>query len=205
MKTSGRGSRVTGGVPGLLLDRDGTLCEDVGYLDSPEQLRLIEGSSTALRLARSAGYRIAIVTNQSGVARGLFDMQTVDRTHERLNQLLALEGARFDAAFVCPHHPDYGDGPDAGRCACRKPEPGLLLRAARDLELDLSASYTIGDRYRDLQAGQRAGTRTILVRTGYGAKEFEYHPDCEDVRPDHVADDLLEAVRWILARRSPSR
>jgi D-glycero-D-manno-heptose 1,7-bisphosphate phosphatase len=202
MNADFRGSGETRGFPGLLLDRDGTLCEEVGYLDSPDRLRLIEGASTALRLARAAGFRIAIVTNQSGVARGLFDLETVQRIHEKLRDMLECDGSRIDAAFTCPHHPQFGDDPTGADCGCRKPAPGLLLRAARELDLNLSASYTIGDRYRDLLAGARAGTRTILVRTGYGSREFRYHPDHEEVQPDHVAENLLDAVKWIL-RQDP--
>jgi D-glycero-D-manno-heptose 1,7-bisphosphate phosphatase len=192
-------------VPGprgraLLVDRDGTICEEVGYLASAERLRLIPGSAAALRRAREAGFRTVIVTNQSGVARGLLDESAVDEIHEELRRLLRLEGALVDAIYYCPHHPEHGDDRYRRDCDCRKPRPGMLLRAARELGLNLAASYTIGDRVRDLIAGHRVGTRTVLVRTGYGAREVEYHASGDAFRPDHVAADLAEAVDWILTR-----
>ena len=178
--------------PGLLLDRDGTLCELVPYLSDPGQTRLVPGAAGALRRAREAGYRIAVVSNQSGVARGLFGGGAVAAVHRALDEQLAREGAAVDGYFVCPHHPDY-----TGACGCRKPAPGMLREAASELGLDLRRSWMIGDADGDLRAGAVAGARSVLVRTGYGreqesaARRWAYR--------GLVADDLPDAIGRILA------
>jgi len=179
---------------GILIDRDGTLCAEVGYLDRVERLRLLPGSAKAIRQAVDAGFLAAVITNQSGVARGYFPEERVLQIHASLRQRLAAAGARLHGIYHCPHHPAAG-------CECRKPKPGMLLRAADDLELDLGRSYMIGDCLSDLDAGLRAGARPVLVLTGHGRRERERaHPP---VRPAHVAADLRDAVRWILREASP--
>jgi len=149
--------------PAVFLDRDGTLIKEVDYLSDPDRVELIPGAGEALKALSASGFRLVLVTNQSGVARGLFNVETLDSIHERLTELLHEAGASLDGIYTCNHHPDFGPP-----CSCRKPEPGLLLQAAEDLQLDLKCSWMIGDAARDLEAGRRAGAESLLVRTGKG-------------------------------------
>jgi D-glycero-D-manno-heptose 1,7-bisphosphate phosphatase len=152
----------------VFLDRDGTLIEEVHYLASTEQVRLIPGAADAVRGLNAAGVLVVVVTNQAGVARGYFPEGRVADVHARLSALLAEHGAHIDAYFYCPHHPTEGVGAYRVACACRKPKPGLLLAAARELDIDLARSWMIGDKLCDAQAGVAAGCRSLLVRTGHG-------------------------------------
>ncbi len=155
--------------PAVFLDRDGVLIEEAEYLSDPAGVRLTPGAADAVARLNRAGWPVVVVTNQSGVARGMFPLERVFEIHARIDELLATAGARIDGWFVCPHHPTAGVGPYRVECGCRKPKPGMLLRAAADLGLDPAKSWMIGDRPSDLQAGAAAGCRTVLVRTGYGA------------------------------------
>jgi D-glycero-D-manno-heptose 1,7-bisphosphate phosphatase len=152
----------------VFLDRDGTLIEEVNYLSSPEQVRLIPGAADAVRRLNDACVLVVVVTNQAGVARGYFPESRVGEVHARLAALLAEHGAHIDAFYHCPHHPTAGVGAYRVACDCRKPKPGLLLTAARELDIDLSRSWMIGDKLCDAAAGEAAGCRSILVRTGHG-------------------------------------
>jgi len=180
--------------PAVFLDRDGTLNREVDYLSSPDQVELLEGAAAGLRALAQAGFALVVVTNQSGVARGYFDEATLARIHERLIELLAAEDVRLDGLEWCPHHPDHG-----GPCACRKPAPGMLERAAAALDLDLTASWIVGDAARDLDAGEAVGVSGVLVRTGKGASELARLSGAGRA-PAQVADDLAEAARVILAK-----
>ncbi|HKB16948.1 MAG TPA: HAD family hydrolase [Planctomycetota bacterium] len=172
---------------GVLLDRDGTIVEDPEFLRAPDQVRLLPGAASALRKLRRAGFRLAVVTNQSGIARGLFDEATLENIHRRLRELLAAEGAALDGIYVCPHHPEEGRPPYRADCDCRKPRPGLLLRAIREMDLDPARSYGVGDSPRDLEAAAAAGVPFVAL--GF-----------EDARASHRAADLEGAAAWILAR-----
>ena len=152
----------------VFLDRDGTLIEEVNYLAHPEQVRLIPGAADAVRALNAAGVLVVVVTNQAGVARGYFPEARVAAVHAHLSALLAEHGARVDAYYHCPHHPTAGLGRYRVDCDCRKPKPGLLLAAARELDIDLSRAWMIGDKPCDAGAGRAAGCRTLLVRTGHG-------------------------------------
>lgn len=185
----------------MFIDRDGTLNEEVGYLDHPRRLRLLAGSAEAIRRLNRAGFKAVVMTNQSGVARGYLSLEVLQAVNDALVGQLKAEHAFLDGVYVCVHHPTEGEAPYRARCDCRKPAPGLLLRAASDLGVDLARSWTVGDKISDVLAGQRAGTRSILVLTGYGLGEWEYRRARWPTAPDHVADDLLAAVEWILARR----
>jgi D-glycero-D-manno-heptose 1,7-bisphosphate phosphatase len=178
----------------VFLDRDGTLIEEVGYLDSLERLRLFPFSVDAVRLLNRAGFAVVVVTNQSGVARGYFDEPVVESTHRHLADVLARGGARVDGFYYCPHHPDGRVAAYRMACDCRKPRPGLLLRAARELNVALPRSFVVGDRAHDIATGVNAGVRGVLVRTGYGrAHEAEAASSAAA-----VTDNLAQAVAWIL-------
>lgn len=184
----------------ILMDRDGTLCDEVGYVNHEDRLRLPERSAAAVRLANQAGFQTVVITNQAGVARGYFGEDLVGRVHDRLRELLDAHGARLDGVYYCPHHPDVGEPPYRRSCRCRKPRAGLLERARDEMGIDLPRSYMVGDSIKDIQAGRSAGTTTVLVLTGYGKGELHYGSEGWPVRPHHVAGDLLEAVEWILER-----
>ncbi len=176
----------------VFLDRDGTLIEEVNYLSAPEQVRLIPGAAEAVRRINELGVLVVIVTNQAGVARGYFPESRVAEVHAHLSTLLAEHGARIDAYFHCPHHPTEGIGAYRVACACRKPKPGLLLTAAREMSIDLPRSWMIGDKLCDAAAGKSAGCRTLLVRTGHG----------RDLPAEmNSAADLAEAVKTLLGDR----
>jgi D-glycero-D-manno-heptose 1,7-bisphosphate phosphatase len=176
----------------VFLDRDGTINEEVNYLDDVENLRLIQGAGQAVHLLNQAALPAILVTNQSAIGRGYLTTARLNELHRELARRLAGYDAHLDAIYYCPHRPDEG-------CACRKPQPGLLEWAAEEHGLDLSRCFLIGDKASDLEAGRRAGCRTVLVLTGYGAEQRA----AIEARtpPDSVARDLLEAVRWILAQR----
>lgn len=178
--------------PAVFLDRDGTINEEVNYLDRADDLRLIQGAGQAIHLLNEAALPVILVTNQSAIGRGYSSKARLDEVHRELARQLAGYDAHLDAIYYCPHLPDQG-------CACRKPQPGLLERAAEEHGLDLGRCFLIGDKASDLEAGRRAGCRTVLVLTGYGA---EQRAGIEaGIPPDSVARDLLEAVHWILAQR----
>lgn len=184
----------------IFLDRDGTINEEVRYLHRKEDLRFLEGVPEALRRLKHAGYRLIIVTNQAGVARGYYGEDAVRELHVYMNELLAAQGAQIDAFFYCPHHPEAGISGYGIRCDCRKPQTGMFEQAARQFEIDKSASWMIGDKRIDAEAGKRFGVHTILVGTGYGAEEHEKQR-CEGSEPpyEYYADTLSDAVGVILS------
>jgi D-glycero-D-manno-heptose 1,7-bisphosphate phosphatase len=146
--------------------------------------------------------KAVVVTNQSGVARGYFPETLVHQVHQKMQDLLRRTGAHLDGIYYCPHHPDAGNPPYRQKCRCRKPATGMIEKAVRDLDLDVTQSYMIGDRGADIEFGHQVGARGILVLTGYGRGEWEYLRSQWKVKPDHVAQDLYEAVQWILLRES---
>jgi D-glycero-D-manno-heptose 1,7-bisphosphate phosphatase len=178
--------------PAVFLDRDGTINAEMGYINHLSRFLLLPQAVPAIRRLNAAGVKVVVVTNQSGAARGYFPASLVDEIHAHLKQLLAAGGAHLDGIYTCLHGPDEG-------CACRKPSPALLEQAARDLDLDLTRSYLVGDRYKDVETAAHAGAQGILVLTGYGRGEYEYLRHTWPAPPTHVAPDLLEAVEWILA------
>ncbi|MFQ5876824.1 MAG: D-glycero-beta-D-manno-heptose 1,7-bisphosphate 7-phosphatase [Acidobacteriota bacterium] len=188
--------------PAIFLDRDGTISEEVGYVNHLSRYRLLPNSLEAIRLANRAGFLVIVTTNQSGVARGYFEESLVRQVHDRLRELAVAAGARLDGIYYCPHHPREGSPPYRADCDCRKPRPGMLLRAAREHRVDLARSYAIGDGLPDIEAAAAAGVPGILVLTGYGRGLREHQPHRFTTVPVHTAEDLLAAVRWILSRGS---
>ncbi len=181
----------------VFLDRDGTVTEEVGYLSDLTMLRLLPGAGTAIRKLNQAGFKVILVTNQSGVARGLFPEALVQEAHARLAKMLEQEGAQLDGIYYCPHHPHAGATHYTRICDCRKPETGLIDRAVNELAIDLNQSVMVGDKWIDVELGQKAGMKSILVGTGFAPD------DPGNIRPGHVRDpdftahDLAEVVEWI--------
>jgi D-glycero-D-manno-heptose 1,7-bisphosphate phosphatase len=177
----------------VFLDRDGTINVEREYLHSAADFEFIPGAPQAIRLLNDAGFLVIVATNQSGVARGYYDESAISRLHRHLDAELARFGAAIDGYYICPHHPEYATDRVGKLCGCRKPEAGMLIKAANDFSLDLVSSYLIGDKLSDVEAGLNAGCRPILVRTGYGVAESAHLP--ADIP---AYDDLLAAVRAIL-------
>jgi D-glycero-D-manno-heptose 1,7-bisphosphate phosphatase len=180
----------------VFLDRDGTMIEDVGYLDSLSRIDVYPWTVDAIRLLNRAGLPVVVVTNQSGIARGLFTEALVAEAHRAISARLAAGGARVDAYYYCPHHPDGRVVEYARSCDCRKPGRGMIDRAAADLALDPARSFVVGDKWLDVQLGRAVGARAILVRTGTGAAA-ERQPR-GGLTADAVVDNLAAATAWIL-------
>lgn len=188
----------------IFLDRDGTLNEEVNYLHRKEDLKILDGVPEALRMLKEHGYKLVVVTNQAGVARGYYAEVDVEELHRYMNGLLKPLGAEIDAFYYCPHHPEHGIGEYKVVCHCRKPETGMFEMAEQEFEVDKAASWMIGDKLIDVQAGKNYGVKTVLVGTGYGA---EIHagltaetviPEKEGAMPyDIYAETLADAARAI--------
>ena len=215
-----------GKAAAVFLDRDGTINEEVGYLDRLEKLRILPEAFEAIRLINQAGMKAVVISNQSGIARGYFDEAFVESVHDRIQALLMEHSARIDGYYYCPHHPTEGTGAYRRACTCRKPEPGLLIRAAQELDIDLTRSYMVGDMPKDVEAAARAGAKGVLVRTvnlgtepllnrrKIGAlspisasperrETFDSPPanPLSSVQPHYIAADILDAVKWIMKDR----
>ena len=194
----------------IFLDRDGTLIEEVGHLSRIEDLRIYPEALEAVRKINQSGALTLVITNQSAIARGFLNEEELGDVHASLQEDFRREGARIDGFYYCPHHPAAGAGTYTQECNCRKPQPGMLIRAARELQLEMATSYMIGDRLGDVEAGHRAGCRSLLIKTGYGEGELqvldqgEVAASLEEVplqRPDHIAENVLEAVDWIMEQK----
>ena len=173
----------------VFLDRDGTVCEDVNYLSRPEQLKIFPFAAKAIRLLNDNDFLVILITNQSGIARGFFDENALLEIHEKLLSELAEQNAKLDAIYFCPHN--SGDN-----CNCRKPNTGMIEQATRDFSIDLENSWMIGDKAIDVETGFNAETKTALVLTGYGRKEFETLKR----NPGIVAENLFEAIERIIEK-----
>jgi len=188
----------------VFLDRDGVINEEVGYLDSLDKLKIIPCAFEAIKLINESGMKAVVISNQAGVARGFFTEDFVKIINEHLQTALRQKKAHIDNFYYCPHHPTEGIKPYRQNCNCRKPAPGMLLKAAQDLNIDLTKSYMVGDRFRDMEAAKRVGVKGVLVKTGYGSELLQDDgPDkaTEEGKPDFIAADILDAVRWILKDR----
>lgn len=181
---------------GIFLDRDGTINKEVDFLRSAADLELIPRSADAIRELNLCGWKVFIVTNQSGIARGMLTEETLDGIHALLLKRLREHDASIDAVYYCPHHPDIGEPPFRKECECRKPKIGMLERAAEEFDLDLARSFVIGDRMIDAQTANNCRATSVLVKTGYGNEEIALCSK-NGVRVDYIADDLYAAVRFV--------
>ena len=184
----------------VFLDRDGTIIEEVGYLDRAERVEFYPWTIDAIRAFNRAGFAVVMISNQSGVARGFFTEAVVDDVHARVAAMLAEGGARIDAYYYCPHHPDGKVAGYARPCDCRKPGRGLVDRAVRELDVDPARSFVVGDRWLDVALARAIGANGVLVRTGYGMSVEHQRPD--GLTADAVVDNLIAAASWILGRCS---
>lgn len=189
----------------VFLDRDGTVNEQMGYINHISRFHLLPGVAEAIKTLNDQDIPVVIVTNQSGLARGYFSVQLLDEVHTKMNSLLAIAGAHVDGIYVCPHHPEAKEDKYRKKCDCRKPGTGLLEQAAFDLNLDLERSYLVGDRWSDVKCAVRAGCTPVLVMTGYGRGDHDYIGPAQKDQPAFVADTLLDAVQWIAGKMLPSR
>jgi D-glycero-D-manno-heptose 1,7-bisphosphate phosphatase len=180
----------------VILDRDGTLIAEAGYLNRLERLQFFPYTVDAVRALNRAGLAVVVATNQAGIGRGIVKESFVGQAHAYIAERLAAGGARVDGWYHCPHHPEAALPEFRQRCDCRKPRPGMLLRAAADLDLDLARSFVVGDQWHDVAAGVAAGASGILVRTGYGRQNAANPPP--DATPAACVDNLIAAVTWIL-------
>ena len=189
----------------VFLDRDGTINEQMGYINHISRFHLLPGVASAIRRLNEMQIPVIVVTNQSGLARGYFPEQLLTEVHEKMHQQLADEGARVDGIYICPHHPEAKEERYRLDCGCRKPKTGLLKQASQELNINLESSFMVGDRWSDLRCGVKAGTTPILVLTGYGRGDLKYIGPSQQVQPAYIAEDLSDAVSWILRNISSRR
>ncbi|SRR6266508_253516 len=188
----------------VFLDRDGTILDELGYVTPSSVITIYPWSADAIRLLKRAGYVVVIITNQGGIGLGLYDHDFVEQTHDKLTADFAAAGAEIDAWYYCPHHPEAVVEQYRVHCSCRKPAPGMLIDAARDLDLDLASSWVVGDQWRDVKLAHAAGCRSVLLRTGHGADQESAWPS-DVAPPTATCDNLIAAVSEILARDQPPR
>ena len=188
----------TQGRAAVFLDRDGTINEQMGYINHISRFHLLPGAAAAIARLNRAGLIVVVVSNQSGLARGYFPDQLLEDVHRKMNADLAAAGAHVDGIYCCPHHPEAKRPELRAACDCRKPKPGLVLQAARELDLDLTRSFMVGDRWSDLKCADNCGLVPILVLTGYGRGDARYIGPEQDIQPRFTAEDLSAAVDWIL-------
>ena len=188
--------------PAVFIDRDGTISEEVGYINHPSRFRLFSYSSEAIRILNDSGWLAIVITNQAGVARGYFSEDVIVSVHEQLER--QLQNAQLDAIYYCAHHPSVGEPPYRLDCDCRKPKTGLIDCATKDFEVDLPASWMVGDRYGDVELARNAGLHSAFVLSGYGRGEWEYQRQTWKYQPDIVCEDLLEAVKTIVNSNAQS-
>ncbi len=184
--------------PAVFLDRDGTLNEELGYINHPSRFQVYPWAAAAVSLLNQAGFATVVVTNQSGVARGYFGEDLVQEVHRKLVDEIARGGGKIDGIYYCPHHPDGKVEAYKRSCECRKPKLGMLERAAAELHLDLKRSYIVGDRYTDIEFAHRAELPCAFVLSGYGRGEYEYQRQNWQHQPWKVTEHLLAAAKEII-------
>jgi D,D-heptose 1,7-bisphosphate phosphatase len=176
----------------VFLDRDGVINEDVDHLNDPEGFRLLPGVPEALTILKQNSYCLVVITNQGAIAKGILTLADLEAIHKKMADLLRQHGASLDAVYYCPHHPEGIVREYSIICDCRKPSPGMITRAAKELNIDLTRSFLVGDKTSDILAGTRAGIKTALVKTGYGGSD-----GLHAVKPDLIGDDLLSVALQI--------
>jgi D-glycero-D-manno-heptose 1,7-bisphosphate phosphatase len=184
--------------PAVFLDRDGTINEQMGYINHLSRFRILPGVPEAIKLLNDNNFLVIVVTNQSGVARGYFPPGLVDEINLYMKDTLKKKGAHIDAIFFCPHYPRSHLKEYAIDCDCRKPKTGMIEQARDSFDIDMSRSCVIGDHFTDIEMAHNCGLRSIMVKTGYGLGEADYIVPGMDHKPEYVANDLLDAVKWIL-------
>jgi len=189
--------------PAVFLDRDGTINEQMGYINHISRFKMLPGAADAIGRLNRLGIQVIVVSNQSGLARGYFPESLLTEVHELMIELLAREGAHVDGIYVCPHHPEAKEEKYRVTCDCRKPKTGLFVRAASEHDIDLQRSFVIGDRWSDLKAAAACKATGILVLTGYGRGDYEFLGPKQEIKPRFVAEDLSAAVDWIIKRERP--
>ena len=185
----------------VFIDRDGTISEEVGYINHPSRFSLFPYAASAVQHLNENGWLAILVTNQAGVARGYFSEDMIQTVHAVMTADLESNGAKLDAIYYCVHHPSVGEPPYRFDCECRKPKPGLISRAAKDFDIDLNESWMVGDRYSDIELARNAGLKSAFVLSGYGRGEWEHQRASWTEKSDLVAENLLEAVHLIVAQR----
>jgi D-glycero-D-manno-heptose 1,7-bisphosphate phosphatase len=184
--------------PAVFIDRDGTINEQMGYINHVSRFKILPRVPQAIRMLNRHGFLVLVVSNQSGVARGYYPMDLVETIHHLMVARIKEKQGVIDGVFFCPHHP-AGSVPEFSReCNCRKPKTGLIEQACKSFEIDLRRSFVVGDMYTDIELAHRAGLKGVLVKTGYGLGEIEYILSRKAAKPAHIAEDLLDAVRWIM-------
>jgi D-glycero-D-manno-heptose 1,7-bisphosphate phosphatase len=186
--------------PALFMDRDGTISEEVGYVNHPSRFRLFPYTADAIKLLKDNGWLAIVVTNQAGVARGYFAEDVIVQIHDQVRKDLENASAKLDAIYYCAHHPSVGEPPYRLDCDCRKPKTGLIDRAAADFDIDLERSWMVGDRYGDIELARNARLHSAFVLSGYGRGEWGFQRSSWKLEPEVVAEDLLEAVKTIIER-----
>jgi D-glycero-D-manno-heptose 1,7-bisphosphate phosphatase len=178
----------------VFLDRDGTINEEMGYINHIGRFRVFDFVPEAIRLFNENGFKVIVITNQSGVARGYFTEELLREIHNHLIHILESRNARIDKIYYCPHHPVEGTGEYRKDCNCRKPKTGMIDRARQDFDIEMNQSYMIGDRFKDMEFGKRVGLKTIFLLTGYGKGEYTYQKSRWPFQPDHICKNLHEAA-----------
>jgi len=173
----------------VFIDRDGTINANTGYIKTPDDFKIYKGVAEGIKILNNMGYKVIIITNQSGIARGFFNEEMLEKIHEKMKKELSEKGATVDAIYFCPHHPDE-------KCNCRKPEPGMLQKAMKDFDVDVQKSFIIGDRMLDVEAGNKIGVKTVLVPEN--KKKVDIEMQESNITPDIVCDDFYSGVEWIV-------
>ncbi|MGD9160548.1 MAG: D-glycero-beta-D-manno-heptose 1,7-bisphosphate 7-phosphatase [Desulfobacteraceae bacterium] len=184
--------------PAIFIDRDGTINEQMGYINHLSRFNILPGVPEAIKLLNENNYLVIVVTNQSGIARGYFSIELVEEIHTYMKDSLKKEGAEIDAVFFCPHYPGSRLKEYDIKCGCRKPNTGMIRQALDKFDIDLTQSYMIGDHYTDLEFASNANIKSIMVKTGYGLGEVDHILPALPYQPEYIADDLLDAVKWII-------